>query len=236
MHTIRRTAVAALAAATLSIAPLSVAEAAVHAKPAGSHSSHGGKGGGASHHLSAQTRGVLRQVTVRDRALARVAASRAITGLADEQESVLTASIAQDRADLAALKDAVSAGTTKPRAAKAALRAVRVENYLRAVAVLRDAAELADAAVDLPEVLDLVDAVVAGVLEVSATGGRTVLRTARADLEDAWALYDELTAEPEECTADETDDCTDDGTGDGTEDGTGGSDDGGDTPEVEPLG
>ena len=165
MQPIRRTAVAALPAATLSLAPLSIAEAAVHAKPSSSHSAHGGKGGGSSHHLSAQARGVLRKIVVRDRALGRVAASKAVTRLPAEQKGALVASIGEDRAALAALKDAVAAGTTKPRAAKATLRSFRVENYLQAVAVLRDVAELADAAAELPEVLDLVDALVADLLD-----------------------------------------------------------------------
>lgn len=231
MHPIRRTA-AALATATLAFAPLAHAEAATHPGPHGAHAAHGDKAGGKSGKsgkAAAQTRAAVKQVAAKDRALARVAASRGITRLPDEQESVLVASIAADRTALAALRDAVVAGTTTPRAARLALRGVRVENYHQAVAVLRDAAELADVAVDQPDVLALVDAAVEAVLGVTATGGRAALRSARSGLEDAWALYEELTAEPEECTVDEAEDCSDDGSDDDT-------DDGGDTPELEPLG
>ena len=238
MHPIRRTAAAVIAAAALATAPLAQAEAAVHAKP------HGTSSHGSSHRDAAQVRAALKQVAVKDRALARVAASKGLTALPAEQSGALAASVAADRVALAELRAAVTARTTTPRAARVALKAYRVENYLQAVAVLRDAAELAALAVDLPEVLELVDGAVEGVLGVSATGGRALLKTAHADLEDAWALYEELTAEPEDCTVDDlvdgTDDCTDDG-GDGTEDGDdsgtdGGTDGGGDIPEVEPVG
>lgn len=219
MHSLRRTAAAVIAAAALATAPLAHAEAAPHAKPHGS-SSHG-----SSHRDAAQVRATVKQVAVKDRALARVAASKAITTLPEEQSGVLADSVAADRAALAELRAAVTARTTTPRAARAVLKSYRVENYLQAVAVLRDAAELTELAVDLPEVLDLVDGAVETVLAVTATGGRTVLKAARADLEEAWALYEELTVEPEECVVDEFEDCSDDGT-----------DDGGDTPEVDPLG
>lgn len=239
MHPIRRTAAALVAATALAVAPLAHAGAASHAESHGAHAAHGAKAGGKSGKsgksgkAAAQVRAALKQVAVKDRALARVAAAKGLAALPAEQSSVLAASVAADRAALADLRTAVSAGTTTPRAARVALKAYRVENYLRAVAVLRDAAELADLAVDLPEVLDLVDGVVDGVLGVTATGGRTLLKTAHADLEDAWALYDELTAEPQDCAADELGDGTDDGTDDSTDDGT---DDGGDAPEVEPVG
>lgn len=233
MHPIRRTAAALVAATAIAAAPLAHAEAAPHAKPHGS-SSHG-----SSHRDAAQVRAALKQVAVKDRALARVATSKGLATLPAEQSSVLAGSVAADRAALADLRAAVTAGTTKPRAARVALKAYRVENYLQAVAVLRDAAELAGLAVDLPEVLDLVDGAVEGALGVTATGGRALLKVARADLEDAWALYEELTAEPEDCTVDEFGDCTDDGTDDGDDsddDGTdGGTDGGGDSPVVDPL-
>lgn len=230
MHPIRRTAAAVIAAAALVAAPLAQADAAHAAKPHGTHAAHGDKSGkvgksGKSGKAAAQVRATVKQVAVKDRALARVAASAGVTGLPDAQEAILAASIAADRAALADLRAAVVAGTTTARAARVALTAHRVESYLQAVAVLRDAAELSELADDLPEVLALVDGAVTTVLGVSATGGRTVVRAARADLEEAWALYEELTAEPEECTVDETEDCTDDGT-----------DDGGDTPEVELAG
>ncbi len=223
MHPIRRTAAAVVAAATLALAPLAHAEAAVHAKPHGAHAAHGDKAGGKSGKsgkATAQVRAVVKQVVAKDRALARAAARHLVT-LTDEQESVLGASVAADRAALADLRASVQAGTTAPRPARTTLKAYRVENYLQAAAVLRDAAELSGLAVDLPEVLDLVDGAVETVLTVTATGGRAALKTARADLEDAWALYEELTAEPEECVVDEFEDCSDDGT---------------DEPEVEPLG
>lgn len=243
MHPIRRTAAAVVAAATLALAPLAHAEAAVHAKPHGAHAAHGdkaagkpGKSGksGKSRKAAAQVRAVLKQVVIKDRALARVA-SRHLVTLPDEQESALGASVAADRAALAGLRAAVEAGTTAPRPARATLKTYRVENYLQAVAVLRDAAELSDLAVELPEVLELVDGAVETVLGVTATGGRAALKTARSGLEDAWALYEELTAEPEECVVDEFEDCSDDGTDDGTDDGVD-TEDGTDEPEVEPLG
>lgn len=182
MQIIRRSTVAALAAAALTIAPVAGAEAAPHGGK--SHAAH------ASARSGPAARVVLKEIKVKDRALARIAASRPFTRLPDAQESVLAASIAADRAALAAVGAAVSAGTTTVKAARATVRTYRVESYLVAAALLRGAAVLRTLAADVPEVVAALDTAVATALGVTASNGRTVLRAAHDALEDAWAAYD----------------------------------------------
>lgn len=179
---LRRSTVAALAAAALTIAPVAAAEAAPHGGR--SHAAHAPSSG------SASTRAVLKEIKVKDRALARIAASKPLTRLPDAQEAVLAASVTADRAALAALGDAIGAGTTTARAARTTLRSYRVESYLVAAALLRGAATLRAAAGDVPEVVAAIDDAVATALTVTATNGRTVLRAAHDALEAAWEAYE----------------------------------------------
>lgn len=187
MQIIRRSTVAALAAAALTLAPVAAAEAAPHGgKGHTAHATHSAKA------LSAQARAALREVAAKDRALARVAASRTFKSLADAEESVLAASIAADRAALSALGASVRAGTTPARTARATVRTYRAENYLVAVAVLRGAAGLRTLAGGDADVLAALDSAVATTLTLTATNGRTVLRAAKAALEQARDLVEAL--------------------------------------------
>ncbi len=185
MQIIRRSTVAALAAAALTLAPVA-AEAAPHGgKGHSAHATHSAKA------LSAQARAALREVTAKDRALARVAASRTFKSLADAEESVLAASIAADRAALSALGASVRAGTTPARTARATVRTYRAESYLVAVAVLRGAAGLRTLAGEDADVLAALDSAVATTLTLTATNGRTVLRSSKLALEQARQLLED---------------------------------------------
>lgn len=183
MLRIRRTTVAAVAATALLATPLATATA--EAAP------HGGRGHSAAAAKAGQsTRGVLREIAAKDRYLARLVTSRAVTRLPDAQEPTVVASIAADRATLTALTDAVTAGTTTARDARTQLRAFRVETYRVVVAVLGQAAAITAQAPDDAAVAAAVDSAVTAALGLHATSTRAEVRTVLGLLDAAWALVD----------------------------------------------
>lgn len=198
MLRLRRSTVAALAAATLLTAPAATALAAgsASAAPHAAHAAHSAHSAHAAHGRADQrgpgARGVLREIAAKDRYLARLTTSRAFKKLADDQEATLTVSITADRATLATLADAVKAGTTAVRDARTQLRALRVENYQRAVALLNAAARLLSQSPSDANLQAMVDDLVTAALGIDASSTRADLKAAGSLLNAAADLLDSL--------------------------------------------
>jgi hypothetical protein len=182
MKPIVRTTAAGLAAAAITLA-LTATEAA----------------GAAPHHptgkpspaVKSQVRQLVRDIAVKDRALARVAVSKTLTRLGDEDEAVLVAAVAGDRAELADLRaEATAADSTQDaRTVRAQVRAYRVELYLQAAGVVRAAESLAVEASEDEDALAFVELALDAALSVDSngTGSRASLQQARVYLESARA-------------------------------------------------
>lgn len=170
---IRRTTAAAAVGAALLLAPVGtgVADAAPHGKS----------------QARSQVKQVLRDIAVKDKALARVEASRSLTRLADENESVLVESIESDRVELADLRaEAAAADTTyDARAIRSQVRAFRVEIYTQAVGVVRHAEKLGVEAEDDAEALAFVDLALEAALALHSHSPKADVRVAKDYLEQA---------------------------------------------------
>lgn len=177
MIRIRRTAAATAAAAALILAPVSsgVADAAPHGK-------------GASQ-VKAQVKQVIKDITVKNKALARVAVSKSLTRLADENESVLADSIAADRAALADLRaEAAAADSTyEAKSVRKQVRAFRVEIYNQAFSIVRNAEGLTVEAADDAEALALVDLALESALALDSHSTKAELHAAKDYLDQAEA-------------------------------------------------
>ena len=202
---IRRTsvAVAAIAAAGLVPALGQSAFAAGHG-----HASHAGH---ASSHASGQNRQLHRQIAGLDRRLTRVEGSHALSALADDTEQAVDANIENDRAILTTLDDSVDAmAPADAKAARRQLRAFHVDNYVRVVAILRQAEGLAAGAASVPAAQAALDQAVATALGITASSPHSATRDARDSLDEAGQDIDD------DSSTDGTDDSTD-----GTDDGSG---------------
>ena len=151
----------------------------------GTKGKHGKKGKGRQERATPLARQLAKAVAVKDAYLAKVAASRRTAALPDDLESVVVASVAGDRASLARL-----GASTDLRAARAAVSALRVENYVRVVGLLEEAVDLAEAAADDPEATALLRSAVGAALAVTATSPRSDLRAARRALDAACEALD----------------------------------------------
>ncbi|MBM0124861.1 hypothetical protein [Pimelobacter simplex] len=190
MKPISRTVAAGLAAAVTLVPTATEAAGAVPHKPAGKPSPV----------VKSQVRQLVKDIAGKDRALARVASSKAVSRLGDDNEAVLVAAIAGDRAELADLRaEATAADSTQDaRAVRVEVRTYRVELYTQAAGVVRAAEALAVEAADDVEALTFVDLALGAALSVDSngSGSKAVLKQARAHLESARAEL-ETVDEPE---------------------------------------
>lgn len=208
----RRAIATATAVSALILAP-SLASTAAAGPPADTPPAHSGghsgdKGGAAKSHGSGKNAGatakaVAKQIRAVDRMLAKVADAPRLRGLPDDQRATLLASVQADRDALASLGEAVATGTTTGKQARKTLRGYRPENYRKAVAVLRDAADLADVSDGDSAVADLIDQAVAAALSVTATSPRALVKQARKDLATAWDLDEGTDDSPDGTDEDE---------------------------------
>lgn len=179
MLNIRRTAATVITVAALA-APTGVAAAAHAAKP------DTGKPAGTTG-VKGQTKQLLKDVAGKDRRLARLATSRAVTRLADDTEVELVASIEESRAGLGEIEAAVEAADSAvdTRAARKELRSFRVENFRLVVNILRQAEGLTEAAATDAEAQAFLDQAEEAALAITATSTKGDVRAARALLRDA---------------------------------------------------
>lgn len=186
MNTLRRTSAAVAVSVALAIAPV--------AAPAEAGSP--GKGGSAA--VKAQARAALKDIAVKDRALARVQRTKSLLRLADAHEVALVASIGDDRAELAELRaEASSSGTAAAaRALRAEVRAFRVEVFTQAIGLVRRAEHLAIEAADDVEAGELVDLAVTSALVLDSHSTRAEVKAVRGLLDQAEAEL--LEDDPEE--------------------------------------
>ncbi|PVG82651.1 hypothetical protein DDE18_09760 [Nocardioides gansuensis] len=142
----------------------------------------------------AQTKQLVKDVAGKDKRLARLATSTKVTRLADENEQVLVANITEDRADLAELKTAAEAAdsTYDAKAVRKDLRSFRVENYVLAANIVKQAEALADEAAADPEAAAAVDAAIDAALALTADSTKADVKAARVHLQTA---HEELDAE-----------------------------------------
>lgn len=140
-----------------------------------------------------QTKQLVKDVAGKDKRLARLATSTKVTRLADENEQVLVANIADDRADLAALKAAAESAdsTYDAKSVRKDLRSVRVQNYVLAANIVKQAERLAEEAAADPEAAAAVDAALDAALALTADSTKAEVKAARAHLQDA---HEELEA------------------------------------------
>jgi hypothetical protein len=186
MLNIRRTAATVITVAALA-APTGVAATAHAAQPDGAKAVKG------------QTKQLLKDVAGKDKRLARLATSGAVTRLADDTETELVANIDEARAGLAGVKAAVEAAdsTVDTRAARKELRSFRVENFRLVVNILRQSEGLAEAAATDAEAQAFLDQAEDAALAITATSTKGDVRAARALLRDAKAeLEDETETAP----------------------------------------
>lgn len=175
MNRSTRALAAVVATAALTLTGQAMQTAAT-AKPqaAGAHV----KGGT---HAKSDASKVLRDIARKTAQLDRAVSASRIGTLAEDVQAVVVANVEADKTALAAL------GET---ATRDDLRAVRVENYVLAVNVLRHAARLQEAAAANAEAATLVESATAKALTVTAASPKSLLREARADLAGAQELLD----------------------------------------------
>lgn len=141
----------------------------------------------------AQTKQLLKDIAVKDKRLAKLVTSDAVTALADDTEAELVANVDEARATLADVKSAVEAAdsTVDTRAARKELRSFRVENFRLVVNVLKKVEGLAhDAAAD-PEAQAFLAEAEAAALEIGATSTKAEVRAARDLVKAAQAELEE---------------------------------------------
>jgi hypothetical protein len=207
VNRLSRALVAAATATAVSLVGASV-EAAI-AKPPASHgggqAAHAG-GHGKADVAKSDVRKVLRDIDRVTRRLDQAVRASRIDGLAQETQDALLANVEADKGVLAELAATVSAadGTTDLRQARRDVRALRVENYVLAVNVLRQAARVGEAADGNAEATALLGSAVEKALAVTAESVKADVKAARADLVAAKALLDDDTDETGTETGTET--------------------------------
>lgn len=190
----RRTMAALVATAALTVPPAFAATAVAAERP---HQAT--KVEKADKVKKAQTKQLLKSVAGKDRRLARLATSNAVTRLADATEAQLVATIDEARTALADVKAAVEAADSAvdTRAARKDLRQFRVVNLRLAVNILKQAEGLTEEAAVDAEAQEHLAAAEAAALEITATSPKADVRAARAHLREARA---ELESEETETT------------------------------------
>lgn len=144
-----------------------------------------------------QTKQLLKDIAGKDKRLARLAESNAVSRLSDETEAELVANIGEARTDLAEIKAAAEAaeGTVDTREVRKELRSFRVENFRLVVNILRQGEGLAEAAATDPEAQMHLDLAEETALAVTATSAKSELREARTHLAEARAELEESTTQ-----------------------------------------
>jgi hypothetical protein len=194
VNRLSRALLAATTVAAVTVTGASV-ETALAAPPSGAHGGQGaahGGGHGKADVAKSDVRKVLRDIERVTRKLDRAVRTSRIDGLDQADQDALIANVETDKATLDALATTVSTAgdTTDLRQARRDLRALREENYVLAVNVLRHAAHLGEATDDA-EALALVDSAVAKALAITASSPKADVKAARADLVAAQALLDD---------------------------------------------
>ena len=146
--------------------------------------------------VKAQTKQLLKDVAGKDKRLARLAASHAVTALADDTEAQLVANVTEARDALADVGTAAEAAdsTIDTRAVRKELRSFRVENFRLVVNVLRQVENLTDDAAADPEALVFLDEAEAAALELGATSTKSDVRAVRALLQSATSELETVVA------------------------------------------
>lgn len=144
-----------------------------------------------------QTKQLLKDISGKDKRLARLAQSNSVTRLADDTEAELVANIDKARDALDAIKaSAESADSTMDtRAVRKDLHSFRVENFRLVVNVLRQGEGLAEAAATDPEAQMHLDLAEEAALAVTATSKKSEIRAARTHLAEARAELEESTTQ-----------------------------------------
>jgi hypothetical protein len=172
---------AALVAGPLAVSPADAAERPRTEKPA--------KADKADKAKAPRTKQLLKTVAGKDKRLARMSTSTAVTRLDDAYEPDVVAGIEASRDALAAIATALeTAGSTlDTRAAAKDLRAFRVENHRLVVTVVAKADRLLDQATLAGDTgtAALATSAIEAALAVTATSPRSEVRAARAALEAA---------------------------------------------------
>jgi hypothetical protein len=202
MTGVNRLSRALLAATTVAAVTVTGAsfQTALAAPPSGAHgggqAAHGG-GHGKADLAKSDVRKVLRDIDRATRKLDHAVRASRIDGLDQETQDALLANVETDKAVLAGQATTVSTAgdTTDLRQARRDVRALRAENYVLAVNVLRQSARVGEAAADNAEALALVDSAVVKALAVTASSTKADVKAARADLVAAKALLDDDTDE-----------------------------------------
>jgi hypothetical protein len=192
-----RTATVLVAAVALAVPAGLAGSAAAAAKP---------QAGTPSSTVKGQSKQLLKAISGRDDRLVRLTTSSAVTRLADDHELALVTNIEEARGDLAELRTNVEAAdsTVDTRAARAALRSFRVENFRLVANVLKRTEGLADAAAADPVAVEHLAAAESAALEIDAYSSKGDIREAREHVDAAETeLDDETESEPE--TETETD-------------------------------
>lgn len=175
---------AALVAAPLAVSPAHAAERPGTDKPAKADKAK-----------SPGTKQLLKTVSGKDKRLARLSTSSAVTRLDDAYETEVVAGIAKSRDALAAIRTAVEAAdaTVDTRAAAKDLRAFRVENHRLVVNVVAKADRILDAATLAgdAETAALATTAIEAALAVTATSPKSEIKAARAGLLAAEDAEDE---------------------------------------------
>lgn len=189
----RRTLAAGIAALALTT-PVAMSTAAVAApgeKPATTKQAPTKK---------AQTKQLIKTISVKDAQLERLVTADRTTVLADDHEATVVANIGDDREALAALKAEAEAAdsTLDTRAVRADLRDFRVVNYVLSGNILRQAEAIEDEAAADPEATMHLDEAIAAALAITAESTKSDVRDARAHLRLAKG---ELEAAAEEAPA-----------------------------------
>ena len=155
--------------------------------------------------VKSQVKQLLKDVAGKDKQLARLAASHAVTALADDTETAFVANLTEARTTLADVKSDVQAAgsTVDTRAARRELRSFRVENFRLVANVLRQVEELTDDAAADPEAQAFLAQAEAAALAIEATSSKSDIKAARDLVQDA---RDELALDD---TGDEVEDATD---------------------------
>jgi hypothetical protein len=181
---------AALVAGPLAVSPADAAERPRTEKPAkADKGDKAEKADKADKAKAPRTKQLLKTVAGKDKRLARMSTSTAVTRLDDAYEPDVVAGIEASRDALAAIATALeTAGSTlDTRAAAKDLRAFRVENHRLVVTVVAKADRLLDQATLAGDTgtAALATSAIEAALAVTATSPRSEVKAARAALEAA---------------------------------------------------
>ena len=182
----RRTIAALVGSAALVAGPLAVSPAEAAERPRTEKADKADKA------KAPKTKQLLKTVAGKDKRLARLSTSNAVTRLDDAYEPDVVAGIEASRDALATIATAIEAADTTldTRAAAKDLRAFRVENHRLVVNVVAKADRVLDEATAAgdTETAALATSAIDAALAVTATSPKSEIKAARAALD---ALEDE---------------------------------------------